>query len=62
MEFLGKRDSHGLKQGFGIQINLSGDKFKAIFTNDQVSGWGIFEHKDGDIFIMDIGTVICKLV
>ena len=48
--YIGGKNFQGKKQGFGIQINPSGDKFKsAIFTNDQVSGWGIFEHKDGDI-------------
>ena len=47
--YIGARDLQGKKQGFGIKI-FSGNKFKGIFTNDKVSGWGIYEHKDGDIF------------
>ena len=47
--YIGAKDLQGKKQGFGIKI-FSGNKFKGIFTNDKVSGWGIYEHKDGDIF------------
>ena len=50
IEYIGKRDSHGLKQGFGIQKMRDGSKFKGIFTDDKVSGWGIYEHRDGDIY------------
>ena len=46
--YIGARNFQGKKQGFGIQIYPSGDKFKGIFSNDRASGWGIFEHKDGE--------------
>ena len=49
IEYIGARDSRGLKQGFGIQKMQNG-KFRGIFTNDKVTGWGIYEHKDGDVY------------
>ena len=27
-----------------------GSRFRGIFTNDKVTGWGIYEHGDGDIY------------
>ena len=50
MEFLGKRDSHGLKQGFGIQKMREGSRIKGIFLDDRLNSWGIFEYRDGDIY------------
>ena len=48
--YIGLRNSQGKKQGFGIKIFTSGDKFKGIFNNDKASGWGIYEHNSGDIY------------
>ena len=27
-----------------------GSKFVGVFTNDKVNGWGIYHHKDGDVY------------
>ena len=48
-EYIGKRDSKGLKQGFGIHKMRNGSRFRGIFTNDKVTGWGIYD-VDGDIY------------
>ena len=50
LNFIGSRDSKGLKQGFGIQKENNGDSFRGIFKNDKVSGWAIFKNNEGDIF------------
>jgi hypothetical protein len=48
--FIGNRDSLGRKTGFGIQKWEDGSKFSTIFNSDQIKGWGIFIHYDGDIY------------
>ena len=50
IEYIGAKDSRGLKQGFGIQKMRDGSRFRGIFTNDRVTGWGIYEHRDGDVY------------
>ena len=50
VEYIGGRDSQGLKQGFGIQKMRDGNRFRGIFTSDKVTGWGIYEHRDGDVY------------
>ena len=50
IEYIGVKDSRGLKQGFGIQKMQNGSRFRGIFTNDRVTGWGIYEHRDGDVY------------
>ena len=48
--FLGTKDELGRKNGFGIQKWDDNSKFSCIFETDQVKGWGIFIHGDGDIY------------
>ena len=48
--YIGRRDSRGLKQGFGIEKFPDGGKFRGIFTDNKLMGWGIFEHGDGDTY------------
>ena len=50
IEYMGARDSHGYKTGFGIQKMPDGSIFRGIFYNDKVNGWGIYTHKDGDVY------------
>ena len=49
-DYIGMRDSHGNKSGFGIQKMPDGSRFRGIFSNDKANGWGIYEHKDGDSY------------
>ena len=41
INYIGERDSDGLKKGFGIEQRGDGTIFKGIYKNDKLEGWGL---------------------
>ena len=47
INFIGEKDSDGLKKGFGIEKRGDGTLFKGIYKNDKLDGWGIQIRESG---------------
>ena len=61
-ENIGVHDCIGLKQGFGIEKFKDNSKFKGIFKDNKVTGWGIYEHRDRDVYKGNILMIVLMVM